>query len=263
MQLRHYASLLVGLVFISCNQNASVKSTNKIVDSTKTSVAPAVEDSLQYAIDLNSYAGLPFWTSDMAHAGANGYIDTFTIGENELRIVHQNEEYDGLVEVNKNGRWYKVWQFENLGNHNDYDRTQDLNRDGYNDLIFYWKWSAEVHFFDPSKSCFSPEINCELAESWERLDSSAGTYYEVREGKLLQPVRSALFKFKNFEKIELANLTLTFDSGDENYYIKKAALRYANSDQVDEIKVPEKMSVIDFDYKGFWKEKQAHITGNQ
>jgi hypothetical protein len=263
MRLKYFATVFVVLVFISCNQNASLTSRNEIADSIRINVLPVAQDSLKNAIDLNSYEELPFWTSDMEHMRANGYIDTFTIGGSKLRIAHQTEKFDGIVEVNKNGKWFKVWQFESLGNHNDYERTRDLNRDGYNDLIFYWKWYAEVHFFDPAKGYFPKEVNCRLGESWDVLDSAAGVFYEINQGKLLAPVESNLFMIKKNERIDLADLTLTFDSGDENYYVNKAELHFVNSNKIEEIKVQVKTGVIDFDYKNFWKEKQVHITTGQ
>lgn len=45
--------------------------------------------------------------------------------------------------------------------------------------------------------------------------------------------------------------------------MKKADLRDANNNQLEEKKVPGKMNVIDFDYKSFWKEKQTQINTNQ
>lgn len=260
MRLNHFATLFIGLILTSCNQNASLNSTNQIVGSAKANVVPVVQDSLKNAIDLNNYAGLPFWTVDMPHASGKGYIDTFTIGESKLRIVHQNDKFDGIVEVNRNDKWYKVWQFENLGNQNDYDRTHDLNRDGYNDLIFQRKWSGDVHFFDVEKEYFSPEVNCVIGEDWHELDSIAGLFYEVNAYNMTRPVTSTLFLIKKKARVDLASLTLTFDSNDENYAVKKAVLHLLNNDTTEEIKVPQNVTVDDFDYEAFWKERQKNIS---
>ncbi len=233
-----------------------------MLDSAGASLAPAKSDTLPCVIDQNDYKGLPFWEQGMEHTGEAGYIDTFTIGENKLRIIHQASKFDGVVEVNKNGTWCKVLVFDDLANNNDYDRTKDLNRDGYNDLIFQRKWSGDVHFFDPAKGYFSPDVNCEIGEDWHELDSTAAIYYEVNAYNLTRAVISKLFLIKKNARVELADLTLTFDPNDEDYNINKAALHYANSNHTEEIKLPQKASVTSFDYKGFWKEKQKSILVN-
>lgn len=104
------------------------------------------------------YEKLPFWNKQIDHAGGKGYIDTFTINETHFRIIHNDTLFDGTVQVYKENKWMDNIQFENLGNHNDYDITNDFDGDGNKDLIFYWKWHGEIYFFDKNNNRFSDHL---------------------------------------------------------------------------------------------------------
>ncbi len=239
--------LFLFLVFICPAQNTSGR----------------VDTSIQDSLDNTHYL-LPFWDSTMNQAGPEGYIDTFTIDNYKFRIVHQDTMFDGVVEVNKNGEWYRTLEFENLGNHNNYDISNDLNGNGYNDLIFYWKWFGEIRFFDKTKKRFSDTINCTIGRDWSLLDTAKRIFYEVHEDRLLEPVISNLFIIKNFKRIDLFTLTLTFDRDDEDYIIKEEVLSSAKNDKkIENIKLTEKISVTDFDHRKFWNGRYKELLGYQ
>ncbi len=216
------------------------------------------------SIDTSNYLGLKYYDTTMDHAGSQGYVDTFTIHNYKFRIVHQDTLFDGVVEVNKNGKWYRTMQFVNLGNHNDYNISFDLDGDGYNDLIFYWKWFGEIHFFDPTKNEFCDRISSNIGIDWTLLDTSNHIFYENEFGKEMNsPVYSNLFTFKNAKRIDIAALNIYFDPNDENgTFIKGLLYKNGSKVQIEKVKPKEKVNIDDFDYLKFWKKRYKGLIGN-
>lgn len=220
---------------------------------------------IKYTIDSNTYLNLPYYDSTMSHAGQNGYIDTFTINNCKFRIVHLDTMYDGTVEKYQSRKWYKILQFETLGNHNDYDISKDLDGDGYRDLIFYWKWFGEIHFFDTTKNELNDSTNCTIYIDWTLVDSTRKIYYENEFGKMLNsPIHSNLFTFKNAKRINLASLEIQFDKNDiESYRINKLWLHYTGKKAAENIVFDKNIGVYDFNYEQFWKDNLEKFINEQ
>lgn len=205
-------------------------------------------------VDDYLYDELPYWDTTMFHAGGQGYKDTFSVAGTNFRLIHNDTAFDGTLEKLDNGHWIIQWIAQNLGNHNNYDRTLDLNADGYRDFIFYWKWTGEVYLFDPSRKTFADTANCGISVEWEQLDSARNIYYETYVFNLTNGhAVSNLFTFKRLKRVDLLALELEYDKNDEAYTITDGSLTYPHGgDIIKHVKPKEKTDVTEFDYKSFW-----------
>jgi len=231
-------------------------------DTSAKSIQQAIADTPRLQIDTATYASLPYWNDTIAHNGSLGYIDTFSIAGNRFRIIHQQELFDGIVEVWRNGYWYKHIEWENLGNHNDYYRDKDLDGDGYNDLIFYWKWFGEVRFFEKATGRFTDTVCCYVSYTWELLDTARNIYYEVLEGRFQQPVTSTLFTFKGHKRSDLFKLQLLFNKDEDELIIRRQILTNATGVKLSEIKPAKAVSVMNFDHEQYWKSRYKKLLNN-
>ena len=209
---------------------------------------------------------LPFWNKEIDHAGAEGYIDTFTINKIHFRIVHHDTTFDGTVQVYKENKWIDNIQFKSLGNHNDYDITKDLDGDGNKDLIFSWKWYGEIYFFDKRKNRFSDSIDCSISYDWTLLNSTKHIYFENEFGKLIKsPVHSNLFTFKNKKRIEIASLEMNFDTTydtENSGNLTNCNLYLPNVEKpIESFNVTNKIGLEEFDLNKYWKSKLKKILG--
>jgi hypothetical protein len=261
--------LFYALFFASCNLRTQPKTADSKIDTAKidTTILRTVQSNsndtfVKNSIDTSKYLNLPYCDSSMPHhSGSTGYIDTFTIHNYKFRIIHQDTMFDGVVEKYQNGNWYRIMKFENLGNHNDYDVSLDLDGDGFRDLIFYWKWHGEIHFFDPLKNEFCDTINCDIRRDWALIDTANRIFFENDFGKLLNsPVSSNLFTFRSAKRIELASLEINFekDSVDDNIINCKLSLAKQNK-TIEKFVPPKKIDVVLFDYQKFWEKRYKKI----
>lgn len=257
--------LVFSVVFIACNSNRHPDAPIVKVDTLIAKKTWALQMmNHKNLVDTNKYQRLPFWDTTISHSGAQGYIDTFTIYNTQMRIIHQDTLFDGVVEVRKDGQWIRTLEFENLGNHNDYDRMQDLDGDGNKDLIFYWKWFGEIHFFDTAKKSFCDTENCTIGSDWTLLDTARHIFYEEEFGKLMHsPCYSHLFTFKRAKRIEIASLELTYDTEDgDDTFIKGTLYLEGNKRPVESILPKEKLGVMDFCYQKFWEDRYLKFSNN-
>ncbi len=243
-------------VFISCNSGKKPKviiskSDSSVVQNT---VKAETDTFIKYSIDTSHYSSLPYYDTTMSKNGGDGYVDTFTVHNCSFRIVHHDTLYDGVVEKYKEGAWLRTMAFEVLGNHNGYDISRDLDGDGYKDLIFYWKWFGEVHFFDTLKNEFCDTVNCNIGKGWSVVDSANHIFCENEFGKLMHsPVHSNLFTFKNAKRIDIATLNIEYEPQEENMPITALDLyKEGNSKPVESITPGKNNGIDDFDTAAFW-----------
>lgn len=233
-------------------------------DTSVTAKADAINEKewIKGDIDTALYNNLSYWDTTISHASSQGYKDTFSVAGASFRLIHNDTTFDGMLEKFENGDWVVQWIAQVLGNHNDYDRTYDLNGDGYKDFIFYWKWFGEVHLFDPSKKTFSDTVNCQIERNWWLLDSARNIFYEVIQGKLMSgTVESNLFTFNKFKRIDLLSLDLNYDRDADDDIITGGMLKdTANHIITRDVKPTKKTDVTEFDYYTFWKKQYKYLS---
>lgn len=211
-------------------------------------------------VDTSQYISLPYWDTTLWHSGSQGYKDTFSVAGASFRMIHNDTLFDGILEKFEKGNWVVQWIAGSLGRYNDYERTYDLNSDGYKDFIFYWRPYGEVYFFNPARNTFSDTVNCLIDRNWWLLESSRNIYYEVIEGKLISgKVESNLFTFNNTKRIDLLTLILHYD---EDYNITGGIVQTGYRRIISRIPKPkEPASLGDFNYPSFWKKQYKYIQG--
>lgn len=198
---------------------------------------------------------LPFWDSTIAHAGADGYVDTFSVNNCRFRIVHHDTLYDGIIEKYNEGRWIENITFESLGNHNDYDRTRDVNGDGYNDIILSWKWDTQVFLFNSHFNHFEDD-SLWLPDEWEMIDSTRKIFCNYWEHEKVSESHSELYTFKGNKLQVLFHLEFISDSDDEE--IKKLVLfKVVNGNKIKVKESPFKED--DFDYVSYWEKNYKRL----
>lgn len=187
-----------------------------------------------------------------------GYIDTFSVGENKFRIRAADSSCC-IVEKFYSKEWDENFSFD-LSQYG-YNKSVDINIDGYNDFVNINKWSDNVVFFDPRLQEFSEE---EIVTEQVLLDTTKKIFcdfaaYNLRAG----PAISGLYIFKNYQKVYLFNLKIIFDDNDENYTIKEEILYKGSgtTHKLSEIVPTQKTSVDDFDYEKFWRLRYNRLLG--
>lgn len=223
---------------------------------------------LSIEIWKQGYAHLPFWNDTISHAGEQGYVDTFTINKAHFRIIHNDTLYDGILQTFIKDKWVNNIVFEIIGNHNDYDFSQDLDKDGNNDFIFCWKWYCEIHFFDKTINRFSDNVDCTVSESWPLIDSLKNIYYETNFGKLNHsPVDSKLFTFKNRKRIDFATLEIKFnanyDSEDVGNIKQCKLYKAGNKTPIESFKPTHPIYLSEYDVEKFWKSRIKKLLSNK
>jgi len=200
---------------------------------------------------------LPFWDSTVEHAGPQGYVDTFSVNNCRFRIIHHDTLFDGIVEKYNDGKWLENITFENLGNHNDYDRTRDVNSDGYNDVILLWKWDTEIFLFNNYSNRFD-SVSIRLPDEWELIDTTQKIFCNYWEHEKVSESYSDLYTFKGNKLQTLFHLKFIGDKEDEE--IKKIVLfKIVNGNK---IKLKESLfKDDDFDYVEYWLKNYKKLLG--
>jgi hypothetical protein len=205
--------------------------------------------------ELNSfwkigYPNLPFWDSTFSYIGERGYIDTFSVKENKFRIIHNDSMYDGIVEMYKNKKWIKNVVFDNLGNNNAYNRTQDVNLDGFKDIIWLRKWDTEVFLYNPKLQRFT-NTSFTHPEKWILIDKNKKVFCDFWEHWYAAENHTKLYTFQGLKLISLYRLEYITNERTEQL-IKKVILYKTTNSGVD-LKIKEiNVDSDEFDYLNFW-----------
>jgi hypothetical protein len=225
----------------------------------------------QIPINLNSkdsiwkagHLTLPYWDSTFSHRSERGYIDTFSILNHRFRIIHNENLYDGIVETYKNKQWVNNFQFEGLSGHQGYDRTKDVNFDGYKDLIWTMEWDTKVFLFNPKLKKFA-DTSFFHPLQWTLIDKKKKIFCDFWEHWYFSENHSKLYTFEGNKIVELYNLEF-FSSDpkgeleDRSKLVEKVVL-YKVTNGKKTIKIKE--IIVDseaFNYLDFWKSSYKEL----
>ncbi len=244
-------SLAIVLLIISCKQ--PVNNGNKDIN-------PSADN----VITKDSFSYLPFWDSTMNHYREEGYIDTFSVNNNRFRVVLDTSSSGDDVPVEKlvNGQWKKIFELYILSMHNDYDRKQDVNNDGFTDIIYSNRQWSEAYLFNKETGSFDTSI-VNLASEWTLIDTSHNIYCNTLNVKGDQG-NSELYTFKGNKKIILYYLDFDreIDSNGAKYYPKMTLYKtddLGKEHTIDVIPIPQ--NTDDFDYLTYWKSHYKKLLG--
>ena len=241
--LRIYTCFILIILF-ACNTNTIKKDLKKEVES----------NALK--IDTASYDQLPFWDSSMKGYGPS-YIDTFTESGVKFRFVQIENDTDvnsATLERFTNGKWIERIEFEKINHTGDFDRSEDINRDGYNDITRVLRFTTEVYFFDSIKKDFIDSATAELNDGIFLLDSTRNIFCDFQEFKqLCGNIYTSLYTFKNNKRLNLFKLELSNCDDENRLFVNKIILNKCLSGDLKSLKPIEttklKKSINIEDYK--------------
>ena len=196
-----------------------------------------------------------------------GFVDTFTFKKNHYRCYLVDELLK--LEYFENKEWKTNFDFPL--NKGDYSFTKDFNNDGYPDFSIGFKWTSEVHLFNPVTNKFQDE-GCIIYENATLIDSLNNIFCDIQEYNQTNDIYSYLYTYKNCDKILLyklkfiknrdavgsryKNTTLLFKylPNGHNKFIKEIvfdkSILGTNSDDL-----------WDFDYISFWTKTYKSLLG--
>jgi hypothetical protein len=256
------------------------------------SVSTAENNTKQKTIiDTINYSTLPYWT-DSINRFSEAYIDTFSVGENKFRFVNPIASHRtgmNIITLQKfvNNKWTKTkLTLEDSPHGGYYYHNQDVNGDGFNDIVFGYRYTETVHFFDPSKNNYIVEGSSDFINpNWFLIDKKKNIYCDFQEYKgLCNQIHSQLYTYNGFQKVKLYDLKLDncSNTNNENNLIHKLVLSkflYVDKDSteiIEEIKLDNPIdtekgellkqysdnSYYYFDYRKFWKDRYKKIMGS-
>lgn len=206
-------------------------------------------------VDTSLYAELPYWDTSLSYS-SSAYMDTFAIGKTGFRIIHAAYKSSLIVEKEDNSNWIVQYDAGDFEYSENFDRTKDLNRDGYKDLIFESRRFGSVYFFDAARKTFSDTPNCDIVTMDWLIDTARNWYAEVYPKK---PVVSNLFTFKDLGRVDL--LRMEFDT-DNGLNLLNCLLFNANSNQtIKKLNLTGNADVWSFNYDSCWKKQFKYLHG--
>jgi hypothetical protein len=143
---------------------------------------------------------LPYFDSlTMFKGGLIGYQDTFTVDSQKFRIIHHDSIFDGVVQKYVNNNWLSIIDFRRLGYKDDYVRTEDVNGDGYNDIITKHTWSGFAYLYNPNQQSFNAK-EFSLPFMTYLLDTTRKVYCNYEDVKGIF-ISSELYTIQNYKQI--------------------------------------------------------------
>ncbi|MDE3145633.1 MAG: hypothetical protein KGL19_15895 [Bacteroidota bacterium] len=226
-------------------------------------------------IDTLFYKGIPYWNSKMKPFGPS-YIDTFTESDIKFRIVHINNTRKRIntatLERLTNGKWLKRIEFEPLNHEGDFYRNQDVNRDGFNDIIHELRFNSEVYFFNYSKKDFIDSATAEINDDIFLIDTAKNIFCDFQEYKgMCGQITSSLYTFKGLRKYQLFELEF-YNCKDPDLITKIILKKSINGSselfkKVKDLVLKKPFGTYDvdksFNYKAYWKKEYKKLLDYQ
>lgn len=260
--------------------------------SAKSIVVAKEKDTLdQLQIDTNQYSNLPYWT-DSLNRFSDAYIDTFSVETNKFRFVNPTATHQtggNFITLQKliNGKWTETnLVLEDNIHGANFFHDQDINGDGYIDIINTTRFTAEVYFYNPKiNSYIDTPATEKVNPDWVLLDKAKNIYCDFQEIKgMCDQIHSKLYTYHGFQRIDLFDLNLynCSETNNETNIITKFILSKCingNSDSTKVIEETKLTSPIDtqgyndngkypngtdqyFDYKKYWQDKYKKLLGS-
>ncbi len=176
----------------------------------------------QQEIDTTQYADLPYYTGDMRRF-SDAYIDTFSVGSNKFRFVnpiatHRTGGNSIYLQQLLNGKWVitNLTLEDNVHGGNFF--YEDINGDGYIDIVNWQRFTGLVYFYNPNINSFiDTPANEEVNQDWVLLDKAKNIYCDFQDFKqMCGQIHSKLYRYKGFERIDLFDLNL-YNCTETNY----------------------------------------------
>lgn len=292
MKISNTFLLFYLLTVFACTTNNS-KEPKPIVDSSlkKVVLDTSTTNSIASLVDTLQYLNLPYWTKEIDRF-SDAYIDTFSVAGNKFRFVnpiatHQTGGNSVALQSLINGKWtISKLELEDNIHGGNFFHDQDINGDGFIDIVNTIRFTAVVYFYNPKINSFidTPALE-EVNPDWVLLDKAKNIYCDFQEYKgMCDEIHSKLYTYKEFKRIDLYDLTLynCSETNNETNIITKLILSKCINSNSEETKVINETKLdkpIDtqgyndngkypngsdtyFDYKKYWQDKYKGLLGS-
>lgn len=276
-----YITAICLLFFVACKSH-TIKQEITIIDSSHYETGS--DASFNFAVDQydnKDYSKFPFKDSTIDQFG-DSYIDTFSVTGTMFRVVHELTDsfpQTAIIEKLVGNKWLKRIEFYKQNHFSDFHYTQDVNNDGYNDIVRDTYFTGEVYFFDPSIKNFIDSVGTEINYDIHLIDTANKIFCDFQERRgNAGDISSMLYTFKGFHRYDLFQLQLyNGDSnGDSTNLITKLILNKCINGNLDSLKQMEETKLnkpIDteaydengnqnyFDNKAYWLKRYKKLLG--
>lgn len=196
-----------------------------------------------------------------------GFVDTFVINKKHYRCYLVDDLL--RLEYLENKEWKINFEFDL--NKGYYNFTEDFNNDGYPDFSIDFKWTNEVHIFNPLTNKFQEE-GCIIYENATLIDSSKKIFCDNQEYNQTNDIISDLYTYKNCDKVLLYELKFlkNHDRSGTRYNNKALLFKYLSNGHKKFIKEvifnksilgKDPDYLLDFDYISFWTKNFKRLVG--
>jgi hypothetical protein len=195
-------------------------------------------------------------------------IDTFTEGGFKFRIVHGDSAYSHWLEKLTAGKWVQKTELY-YGGTQQFDRTQDITLDGYNDIIQTGRHGFNVYPFNPVTGEFIDTANMYFCYDYGVLDSVNKVYFNFNNHQYLTGfVTSSLYTLKSDSIYYLYYIYFDYTKNGDN--IEKYGLfrckngNFDSAEQVSTTRLRHPLSVYaledSLDFKKYWKREYRRLV---
>ncbi len=282
--MSHFFHQIIIVFLIFCTAcNTKIKEDNLAIN--KMSYETGSHASVNFSVDSfdsKNYSSFPYWEATMEQFGES-YIDTFSVAGIKFRIVHeQADSFPQIITLEKltiDKKWLKRIEFYDYNKAFEVEHLQDINRDGYIDILRYMYFDEEIYFFDPRKMDFVDSVGAIINPSVHLIDKVKNIFCDFQSYREnCGQIHSTLYTFKGLSKYELYQVELyNCDDEDENSKVTKLILHKCiagTSDslvKVEETKLGKAINIDDsqysdggqsyFNHKAYWLKRYKKLLG--
>ncbi|HWB27250.1 MAG TPA: hypothetical protein VG738_17360 [Chitinophagaceae bacterium] len=187
------------------------------------------------------------------------HIDTFIESkDNYFRIIHFDSLYQVVLEQLIDSSWKRILKFD-LNFPESYNYKDDVDGDGFRDIIVHRKWSSDVYFFNPKNKSFLTTALEDYPNSWFLINNKANIYCGMDIG-MGEQGSSELYTFEDHKPYYLYKIVFNPYKNDLETLGDIIFYKCLNGNANDTVKVigravPILKSIDEFDYKEFWLSK--------
>jgi len=251
------------LALVACNQWATIKNNTPVVQD---SISKEPEDSFVAVPGMPGYVYRNAGKVDPVDLDTN-FVDTFGVNDQQFRVVYTYADsvLKGNTKLEKlaGDRWLGLFAMD-FGWHSGYDRTKDVNGDGYPDFLESWHYGWHPHFYIPSQKTFDTASNFELFD-WELLDTVQNIYCQ-NWNIMGKQAESMLYTFHGVKPVVLYTVDFDKESDGSGYatlktlYLYKTVPGYKDSSVLIST-TPMAKDETEFDYDTYWRKNYKELLG--
>lgn len=276
--------IYIALFLLSCNKpKKSSKRYKKQFTDTSLGRLQLYDSINDNGIDRNSYVGFKYWNDTTMSRFQSTYIDTFTVGGNQFRIVDtygDDTTISDYVRLQQNikGEWHlqKNVYYPFLYGSGGAIYLEDINYDGYKDLCQYIRFNSDVTFYNSIMKKFNDSVDIIVKEFPSKIiDKELNLFcdFSFRKG-FRGDITSTLFSIENYKRKDFFNIEFDGPATKEDSFLLDTVInvfylyKFKNTenytrDSIGTFKIKpiyDKFKIEElFDYVGFWKKNYKRI----